>query len=121
MTVNAALQSFPGKNAYLVLDSKTGMEQSYKQLIQNPKTKTIWENGMCKELGQLTQGYNKTQGTKTCKIMTINEIKQIPRNCTVIYVRIIVDYRTQKLTHTKYKSRFMVTLLNSLQLQQQVG
>ena len=96
MTINADLQSFPGETTYLVLDDEIGMEQSYKQLINNPKTKEIWENGMCKELSRLIQGYNKTQGRNTCKIMTVDEIQPIPRDQTIMYARIVVDYRTQK-------------------------
>ena len=96
LTVKVALQPFPGETTYLVLDGDTGMAQSYKPLIKYLKTRTIWENGMCKELGRLIQGFNNTQGTNTCKMMLIEEIKQIPQDQTIMYARIVLDCRTQK-------------------------
>ena len=52
---------------------------------------------MCKELGQLAQGHkNLTNGTNTLKFLTLDEIKMIPKNKTVTYARITVDYRPQK-------------------------
>ena len=43
--------------------------------INNLKIKDIQGNGICKELGQLTQGYHDTEGTNTCVPLTINKIK----------------------------------------------
>ena len=47
---------------------------------------------MCVKLGRLVQGYQDTKGTETVKFMTLEEIARIPRDCTVTYARIIVDY-----------------------------
>ena len=51
---------------------------------------------MCKELGRLAQGYGDTEGTNTVFFMTHEEIKRIPKDRTVTYTRIVVDYRPQK-------------------------
>jgi hypothetical protein len=51
---------------------------------------------MYKELGQLAQGFDDKAGTNTVFFMTKDEIKQIPRDRTVTYARIVVDYRPQK-------------------------
>ena len=51
---------------------------------------------MCLELGRLSQGYKNEQGTDTIKWMECEDIKHIPKNCTVTYARIVVDYRSQK-------------------------
>ena len=51
---------------------------------------------MCVELGRLTQGYLDVTNTNTIKFMTVEEIKEIPTDCTITYARIVVDYWTQK-------------------------
>ena len=51
---------------------------------------------MCKEQGRLAQGYKDTKGTDTIKFMSLNKISQIPRDRTVTYARIVVDYQEQK-------------------------
>ena len=51
---------------------------------------------MCKELGNISQGFGKEKGTNTVKFMTHDEIANIPGDRTVTYARIVVDYRCQK-------------------------
>eukprot|EP00956_Cyclotella_meneghiniana_P034829 scaffold108469_cov21-Cyclotella_meneghiniana.AAC.1 len=51
---------------------------------------------MCTELGRLAQGYNGKEGTNTFFFMSHEEIKNIPKDRTVTYARIVVDYRPQK-------------------------
>jgi hypothetical protein len=51
---------------------------------------------MCKELGRLANGWEGEEGTETIESMSIDEIKQIPKDRTVTYARIVVDYRPQK-------------------------
>ena len=51
---------------------------------------------MCVELGRLTQGFGNTKGTETMRFVELDEIKNIPRDRTVTYARIVVDYRPQK-------------------------
>ena len=56
---------------------------------------------MCKELGNIAQGYSygekiNEKGTNTVKSLTHEEIKAIPANITVTYTRIVVDYCEHK-------------------------
>ena len=51
---------------------------------------------VCVELGRLAQGYQDIPGTNTIKLMTHEEIKNIPSDRTVTYARIVVDYRAHK-------------------------
>ena len=49
------------------------------------------------ELGRLSQGFwGRKDGTNTCFFMTHDEIKRIPKDRTVTYARIVVDYRDKK-------------------------
>ena len=68
----------------------------YKTLANDSTTKITWEEAMCIEVGRLSQGYNNEQGTNTIKWMECEDIKNIPKNRTVTYARIVVDYRAQK-------------------------
>ena len=45
------------------------------------------------ELGRLSNGYKDTKGTQTIHYMNHEEIKCIPGDRTVTYVRILVDFR----------------------------
>lgn len=54
------------------------------------------EKAMCIELGRLAQGYGDTKGTNTVEFMSHEEIANIPKDQTVTYARIVVDYRAQK-------------------------
>ena len=74
----------------------------YKKLIVDEVTKPVWEEAMCKELGRLTQGYNTTKGTNTIHFMKQEDIKNIPKDQTVTYARIVVDYCPQKKIQTEY-------------------
>ncbi len=56
---------------------------------------------MCKELGNIAQGYHgrdkiNAKGTDTVKFLTLEEIKQIPKDRRVTYACIVVNYRAQK-------------------------
>ena len=44
----------------------------------------------------ISNGYKDTKGTQTMHYMTHEEIKCIPGDRTVTFVRIVVDFRTQK-------------------------
>jgi hypothetical protein len=68
----------------------------YEQLLKIPSMRKIWSAAMCKELGRLANGWKGEQGTETVEFMSIDEIKQIPKDRTVTYARIVVDYRPQK-------------------------
>eukprot|EP00804_Cyclotella_cryptica_P005248 CCRYP_018890-RA/>CCRYP_018890-RA protein AED:0.36 eAED:0.27 QI:0/0/0/1/0/0/3/0/601 len=68
----------------------------YEKLANDPALQDVWTQAMCKELGRLAQGWNGNNGTDTIFFMTHDEIKRIPRDRTVTYARIVVDYRPQK-------------------------
>ena len=59
-------------------------------------TRSMDEKAMCIELGRLAQGYGDTKGTNTVEFMSHEEIANIPKDQTVTYARIVVDYRAQK-------------------------
>jgi hypothetical protein len=61
------------------------------------------EEAMCVELGRLSQGYKIEQGTDTIRWMEIDDVKNIPKNRTVTYARIVVDYRAQKSDPNKVR------------------
>ena len=56
----------------------------------------VWEVAMCKEIGRLAQGYGNTPGTNTIYFMEQKNIKNIPKDQTVTYACIVVDYCPQK-------------------------
>jgi hypothetical protein len=68
----------------------------YDKLANDPVTRGVWTKAFCKELGRLAQGWDGTKGTETIFFMTHEEIKAIPKDHTVTYARIVVDYRPQK-------------------------
>jgi hypothetical protein len=51
---------------------------------------------MCKELGRLAQGLNGEEGTNTIRFMAPEDIPTTPKEQTVTYAQIVVDYRPQK-------------------------
>ena len=63
----------------------------YKKLINDPILRDTWLEGMCKELGRLAQGYGDVKGTNTVRFMSLDEIKNIPKDRVVTYA-IVVDY-----------------------------
>jgi hypothetical protein len=70
----------------------------YEKLMNDPATRDIWTTAFGKEIGGLAQGDNKTgaAGTNTIFFMNHDEIKNIPKDRTVTYARVVVDYRPQK-------------------------
>jgi hypothetical protein len=80
-----------------VVNPETGETLTkYEQLLKVPALKATWSAAMCKELGRLATGWEGEQGTETIEFMSINEIKAIPKDRTVTYARIVVNYRPQK-------------------------
>ena len=51
---------------------------------------------MCTELGKILEGYGEEKETNTVKFLTHNEIRAIPKDQTITYAHIVVDYRKQK-------------------------
>ena len=68
----------------------------YRQLANDTILKDTWQKEMCTELGRLSQGYKNAEGTGTVRFMTHDMIKHIPKDRTVAYARILVNYRQQK-------------------------
>eukprot|EP00804_Cyclotella_cryptica_P022477 CCRYP_015112-RA/>CCRYP_015112-RA protein AED:0.28 eAED:0.23 QI:0/0/0/1/0/0/2/0/681 len=71
---------------------------SYKKLIACPLLRDVWTTAFGKEFGNLAQGDKKTgeKGTNTMFVMTHSQVKNIPKDRTVTYGRVVVDYRPQK-------------------------
>jgi hypothetical protein len=71
---------------------------SYKELARDPITKEIWMDAFGKEFGNQAQGDKKTgtPGTDSYFVLTHDQIKTIPRDRTVTYARVVVDFRPQK-------------------------
>jgi hypothetical protein len=103
---NTAPSQFPGPTqpdlihlANPVVHPITGEHiTSYEKLAKDPITRDVWTTAFGKELGGLAQGDNKTgaAGTDTVFFMTHNEIQNIPKDRTVTYARVVVDYCPQK-------------------------
>jgi hypothetical protein len=79
---------------------KTGKNiSSYKHLMHNPVTSEMWQTEFGKDFGSMAQGNNKMgqKGTNSIFVMTHDEVKRIPKNQTVTYARVVVDFRLQKV------------------------
>ena len=66
---------------------------NYKKVIACPELREVWMKAMCKELGNIAQGYSdgkniNKRGTNTVQFLTRN----IPTNRTITYTRIVVDF-----------------------------
>ena len=70
----------------------------YHILAKYPLTKETWTIARGKEWGNLAQGDEKTNtaGTDSLFVMTHKEIWNIPKDRTVTYAQMEVDYRPQK-------------------------
>jgi hypothetical protein len=71
---------------------------SYKWPMNNPATAKMWLTAFGKDFGGMVQGDNKTgqKGTNSIFVMTHDDIAQIPKNQTLIYARVVVDFCPQK-------------------------
>jgi hypothetical protein len=82
-----------------IIHPKTGEGiSSYKQLMHDPATSEVWQTTFGKDFGGMAQGNNKMgpKGTNSVFIMTHDEVKLIPKNQTVMYARVIIDFHPQK-------------------------
>ena len=70
----------------------------YKKLVAMPEFTQVWETAFGKEFGNQAQGDNRTgeKGTNTLFVMDHDEIAKIPKDRTITYGRIVIDYRPQK-------------------------
>ena len=84
---------------------------SYRKLAHDPATREIWTTVFGKEIGNLAQGDTKTgtKGTNTIFFLTHSEIHQIPKDRKVTYLKVVVDYRTQKADPNRVRITVGVT------------
>jgi len=71
------------------------MITKYETLMDEPILLDVWTRAMYKELSCLLHGYTNEKGTSTIHFMSIDDIQQIPRDHTIMYTRIMVDYCAQ--------------------------
>jgi hypothetical protein len=66
--------------------------------MHHPATSEIWQTAFGKDFGGMAQCGNKTgqTGTNSVFVMTHNKVKSIPKNQTVTYVCVVVDFHPQK-------------------------
>jgi hypothetical protein len=71
---------------------------SYKRLMHDPDTLEVWQTAFGKDFGGMAQGDNKTgqKGTNSIFVMTHDEIRALPKNQTVTYAHVVVDFHPQK-------------------------
>ena len=79
------------------------LSQNIKRILDDNVTRPVWEEEMCKELGRSAQGYKDTEGTNTITFMKQEDIKNIPKDQTVTYARIDVNYQPQKKIQIAFK------------------
>jgi hypothetical protein len=67
--------------------------------MHNSATSEVWQTVFGKDFGGMVQGDNKTgqKGTNSVLVMTHNEVKCIPKDQTVMYIHIIVNFHPQKV------------------------
>lgn len=70
----------------------------------------IWSAAMCKELKGLASRWEGEQVTERIKFMTIDKIRKIPKDRTITYARIVVNYQPQK----KDPNRVHITVRGNL-------
>ncbi len=65
--------------------------------MDDPALKGLWVPAMSKELHHLAQRKEGvTVGTNTIFYLTHDEIRRIPKDCTITYARIIIDHCPKK-------------------------
>jgi hypothetical protein len=82
--------------ANAVIHPETGKALTFKQLINDPKTRPIWMEGGCaNEIGRLAQGLKGTdiKGTNTIHFIRHD---QLPKDKKATYLNIVVDYKPNK-------------------------
>jgi hypothetical protein len=69
----------------------------YTKIMHNPVLSPLWVPAMSKELHRLAQVRVGTNvGTNTIFFLPPGKIRCIPKDCTVTYVRIVIDHQPQK-------------------------
>ena len=87
-----------------VLATETGSMREYRHLINDPKTKQVWNTLAANEFGSLMNGLKRgISGTGTMKLIHKYEV---PIGQTVTYARFVCDYIPQK--EEKHRTRITV-------------
>ena len=86
-------QYIPPYLANAILCPDTGKELEYRHLIKIEKHKKVWSDSFAKELHQLSQGNEKIKGTNK---IHFTKRSAVPKDRTLTYGRICVNYRPQK-------------------------
>jgi hypothetical protein len=83
-----------------MLHPKTGKSiSSYKRLMHNPAMAEVWQTAFGKDFGGMARGNNKMgqTGSNSIFVMTQDKVKRIPKNQTVTYAHVVVDFHPQKV------------------------
>jgi hypothetical protein len=66
----------------------------YKKLMHNPAMSKTWQTAFGLDFGGMTQGDNKTgqKGSNSVFVMTHAQIPLIPKNQTITYAHVLVDF-----------------------------
>ena len=72
---------------------ENGNPMEYRHLMKRSADKIIWEQGMCRELGRLSNGYGNIAGTQTIRFIAK---ARVPKGAKITYMRIVCTYRPNK-------------------------
>jgi hypothetical protein len=81
------------KKSYAFTDISTGQQLEYRQMLQWPDLKPIWEKAFANGLGRLSQGIRDIKGRNTIAFISESEI---PRDRTFTYRILVCDIRPNK-------------------------
>ncbi len=82
--------------------------------MHNPVTAERWQTTFGKDFGDMAQGETKTgqKGTNSIFVMTHGEIPNIPKDRTVMYTQVVVDFWPQKADPHQIHITTRVNLIN---------
>ena len=72
---------------------ENGNPMEYRHLLRRPEDKVIWEKGMCREVGRLSNGYEDIVSTNTKRFISRAEL---PKGAKLTYMRIVCTHKPTK-------------------------
>ena len=63
---------------------------NFQKIMKISKLKKVWNEAMCTEIGNVSQGWGKNRGTNTVIFLTQEEIAMIPKDRIITYTRVVV-------------------------------
>ena len=94
-------------------ERRNGRDAKLSKLLKINSTRKTWSLGMCKEMGRLLQGFKGlVEGTNTAFFMDRQQIREIPKDKTVMYACIVVIYCPQKADPHRVRVTVGGNLLN---------